>query len=99
MLNPENQVRISVRVYPAAPRSEVAGFTDGVLRAKVAAPPVKGKANRELIALLSRILGVDKSNVTIIKGLTSRSKIVAVDGLSPEELTKKLSSSGGGASI
>ena len=94
---PENKARVSVRVHPNAARNEVVDFIDGGLRVKVSAPPVKGKANKELIALLSQVLGVHKNSVSIIKGHTSRSKIIAIDGLSPGEVTKRLSSSGGGA--
>lgn len=66
------------------------GFTDGVLRVKVSAPPIKGKANRELITFLSRLLGVGKGSVNIIKGHTTRNKVVAIDGLSREEALKRL---------
>jgi len=93
----KNEARISVRVHPNAARNEVVDFIDGVLRVKVSAPPVKGKANKKLIALLSQVLGVNKNSVSIIKGHTSRSKIIAIDGLSQEEITKRLSSSGDGA--
>ena len=99
MFNQKNETRISVRVTPNSARNEIGGFTDDILRVKVAAPPVKGKANKELIALLSQALGVDKSRATIIHGHTSRSKVIAIDGLSQEEVMKKLSSfSSGGAS-
>ena len=94
----KNEAKISVRVYPNAARSEVVNFPDGVLRVKVSAPPVKGKANKELIALLSQVLGVDRSRVSITKGHTSRNKIIAIDGLGQEEITKRLFSSGGDAS-
>jgi uncharacterized protein (TIGR00251 family) len=90
--------RIAVRVVPNAPRSEVIGFVGEALRVKVAAPPVKGKANKELFALLSRVLAVDKSRISIVAGETSRNKIIAVDGLGREEVMKRLSSSGAGAS-
>jgi len=86
-----SEARISLRVYPSAARSEVVGFTEGVLQVKVAAPPVKGKANRELIALLSQALGVAKGTLTIIKGHTSRSKVIAIDGLSREDIIERLS--------
>ena len=66
-------------------------MTDGVLQVKVAAPPVKGKANRELVAFLSKALGVGKGSLTIVKGHTSRSKVIAVDGLSQEDVMKHLS--------
>ena len=86
-----SKVRISLRVHPSAARSEVVGFTDGMLQVRVAAPPVKGQANRELIALLSKALAVGKSALTIVKGHTSRSKVIAVDGLSQEDIMKRLS--------
>jgi len=94
----KKEARIKVRVYPNAARGEVAGFVEGVLRVKVTAPPVKGKANKELVALLSQVLGVDKSLVSIATGQTSRNKVIAVDGLSQEEIMKRLSSFGADAS-
>jgi len=84
------EVKISLRVYPNATGNEVIGFADGVLRVKISAPPVKGKANRELLAFLSQLLGISQGALTITKGYTSRNKIVAVDGLSQEELLKRL---------
>ena len=65
------------------------GFTDGVLRVRVAAAPVKGKANRELIAFLSQFLKVTPGALTITRGHTSRHKTIAVNGLSQEELLKR----------
>ncbi len=97
-----SEARISLRVYPNAARSEVVDFTDGVWRVRVAAPPVKGKANTELLTFISQILGVGKNSLTILKGHTSRSKVIAIDGLSREEVRQRLSpkplSSSGGAS-
>jgi len=87
----ERQAKISLRVYPNAARNEVVGFSEGVLRVKVSAPPVKGKANKELISFLSQTLGVGKGGLTIIKGHTSRNKVIAIDGLSQEEITRRLS--------
>jgi len=84
------EVKISLRVYPNATRNEVIGFADGVLRVKISAPPVKGKANRELLAFFSQLLGISQGALTITKGYTSRNKTVAVDGLSQEELLKRL---------
>jgi len=81
---------ILVRVRPNAARNEVVDVTDGVYLVKVSAPPVKGKANKELVAFLSRLLGVSKSQVNIIKGYTSRNKVIALDGLSQEDIMKRL---------
>jgi len=86
----EDKARISVRVYPSAAKNEIAGLTDGELRVKIAAPPVKGKANRELIAFLSRLLGVKKDSISIIKGHTARNKVIIIDGLSRERALELL---------
>ena len=88
-------ITISVQVHPNAARDEIAGFTDGVLQVRVSAPPVKGKANKQLIALLSRILEVSKSRLSIVKGHTAKSKVMAISGLSQDEIMKRLSSSYG----
>ncbi|MBI2860177.1 MAG: YggU family protein [Chloroflexi bacterium] len=84
---------ISVRVQPGARRNEIA-LADGLVRVKIAAPPVKGQANRELVAYLSQVLQVGRDAVTIVSGRTSRSKVVAVDGLDQAEVLKRLSSAG-----
>ena len=81
---------INMQIQPNARRNEVLGFEYGVLRVKIAAPPVKGKANRELIDFLSKLLGVSKGSITIEKGLTSRRKLVMIEGLSQAEVTKRL---------
>ena len=85
-----NEAQISLRVYPNASRNEMTGFTDEVLRVKISAPPIKGKANRELVTFLSRLLGVGKGSVNIIKGHTTRNKVVDIDGFSREEVMKRL---------
>jgi uncharacterized protein (TIGR00251 family) len=85
-----SEARISLHVYPNAPRNEIVGFEGGVLGVKVAAPPVKGQANRELVAFLSQVLGVSKSSLAIIKGHTSRNKLISVGDLSQEEVIRRL---------
>ena len=86
-----SEARISLRVYPNATRSEVVGFDGTILRVKVSAPPIKGKANQELISFLRRLLGVSKGSVNIVRGHTTRNKVVAIDGLNQEEIMKRLS--------
>jgi len=87
----ESKAKISLRVYPNAAQNEVV-FINGVLQVRVAAPPVKGKANKELITLLSQVLGVSKATLAIIKGHTSRNKVIIIDDLSQEEVIQRLSS-------
>lgn len=77
-------VRFAVRVQPRAPRSAVAGVHDGALRVRLAAPPVDGAANEELVRLLARWLGVARRDVSIVGGAASRAKMVDVRGVGVE---------------
>jgi uncharacterized protein (TIGR00251 family) len=86
-----DMVKLTVRVQPGARKNEVLGFQEDVLRLKIAAPPVEGKANRELIDFLSGLLDVRKSDVTVEKGETSKRKIVAIAGMSKTQIMEKLS--------
>jgi uncharacterized protein len=82
---------LEVKVHPGAGRNEITGFSGGVLQVKIAAPPEKGKANRELTDFLSRRLDVSKSSITIVQGGSGRHKLLVVAGLTPEEVFKRLS--------
>ena len=84
------QTKISLVVYPNAARNKVVGLADGVLRVKISEPPVKGKANNELITFLSQRLNVGKDRLSIIKGYATRNKVVAIEGLTQEEIMKRL---------
>ncbi|MGA9524281.1 MAG: DUF167 domain-containing protein [Myxococcaceae bacterium] len=76
-------VELAVLVQPRASRSRVVGEHDGMLKIQLAAPPVDGEANSELVALLARLLGVPKRLVTLVSGETSRRKRVRVAGVEP----------------
>ncbi len=86
----QSLVSISVRVYPNAAGNEVTGINDGVFRVKVAAPPVQGKANRELVAFLGKTLGISKNRVSITRGHTTRNKLITIDGLSEADVKERL---------
>jgi len=90
-MQPQNEVRISLRIQPGAPKNAVAGLVNGVWKIHVAAPPVEGKANRELIEYLSEVLDIPKSNIAIVRGETGRDKVVVISGLTREETEKRLS--------
>lgn len=70
-----------MRVIPRAGRSAFAGVRDGALVVRLAAAPVDGAANDELIDLLARTLHIPKRDVTIVSGERSRSKRVRIAGL------------------
>jgi uncharacterized protein (TIGR00251 family) len=82
---------LHVRVTPGAHRNETTGFKDGMLNIRIAAPPDKGKANKELISHLSRVLDISKSSLRLLKGHTSRRKVIAVDGLTEPEIIRRIS--------
>lgn len=87
----EKGFRIRVRVQPNASRNEIAGFKEGILQAKVAAPPTKGKVNQELIKLLASLLQISKSSMNIEKGLTNRTKLISISSeITDSEIMEKL---------
>ncbi len=81
---------LKVRVQPKASNNQVAGFDEGTLRLRVTAPPVDGQANAAVIALLAKTLGVSKSKVQIIRGHSSRDKVVSVDTLTEQEVRRRI---------
>lgn len=71
-------VVFQIKVTPRSSRCEIAGVQDGVLKLKITAPPVEGKANEECIRCLSEIVGVKRNQITIISGHKSRIKTIVV---------------------
>jgi uncharacterized protein (TIGR00251 family) len=88
-------VILRIRAQPRAARDEVVGWQAGVLRVRVTAPPVEGEANRALVIVLARALGVRPSAVSMVRGERGRDKLVRVDGLSPVEIEARLGRAGG----
>ena len=71
--------RIQVKVKPGARTSQLTPLADGTYRADVKALPTDGKANDELIRLVSQLFGCARSQVSIRSGTTSRLKWLAID--------------------
>jgi uncharacterized protein (TIGR00251 family) len=74
----DGSLTFNVRVVLRASRSEIVGEHDGALRVRIAAPPVDGAANEELVRLLARALGVSRSAIEITAGHSSKLKTVTV---------------------
>ncbi len=70
---------LTLHVQPGARRTEVAGTHGGALKVRLAAPPVDGKANAELLRFLADAFGVPLRNVGLVRGEASRQKVVRVD--------------------
>lgn len=86
----DDEAVLRVRLTPRGGRDSLDSWSENTLRARVAAAPVDGAANKALIALLSDRLNVPKSRIAIRTGETSRDKTLAISGLSPDELTARL---------
>jgi hypothetical protein len=76
----DGALTFAVRVVPRASRSEIVGEHDGALRVRVAAPPVEGAANEELVRTLAHALGIPARAVEIKSGHASKTKLVRVAG-------------------
>jgi hypothetical protein len=82
---------LKVHVHPGARREALRGFrADGALRLEVVAPPEDGRANQAVAALLAEALGVARRQVAVVRGLSSRAKVVAVEGIEAEELDRRV---------
>ena len=71
-------LHIVLHVLPGAVRSEVVGTHRDALKVRLAAPPVDGRANEELIRFLAEQFGVPKRQVEILRGTTGRRKHVRI---------------------
>ena len=78
---PETVALLIVHVVPRARRSEVAGRHGDALKVRIAAPPVDGAANTELVRFLAERLNVPRGAVTVVSGTSGRRKTVSVEGV------------------
>ena len=82
--------RLTVKVHPRAKRSALAGRLGDAWKLSLAAPPVDGKANDECVRFIAELAGVPRSRVRIVMGLTSRLKVVEIEGVPQEDLERRL---------
>lgn len=71
-------MRLSIRVVPRASKNKLTKLADGTYKLHLTAPPVEGAANAALVDFLSTELKVAKSSITILKGQTSKNKIIEI---------------------
>jgi uncharacterized protein (TIGR00251 family) len=72
-------MKIQVKVFPNAKEAKVEKEGEGILRVKVNAPAREGKANKRLIEILAEYFSKPKSSIKIVKGLTSRNKVLEIN--------------------
>ncbi len=82
---------LAVRVTPRASRNEIVEMLDdGTIKVRLAAPPADNEANRALIEFLADILGVPKSRLDIVAGVTGRDKLIAVLDMDAETAHQRI---------
>jgi uncharacterized protein (TIGR00251 family) len=81
--------RIAIKAIPNAPRNQVAGWMGDMLKVKVHAPALEGRANEELCEFLAEELGLPKRAVALVHGEKSRQKLVAIEGLDLQHVKAK----------
>ncbi|CAG35518.1 DUF167 domain-containing protein [Desulfotalea psychrophila] len=81
-------VILLVYTQPRASKTKVVGLHDGMLKIACCSPPVDGKANKELIVFLSRLLDCRKCDIELLRGQSSRRKQFVLTGVDAELLDK-----------
>jgi uncharacterized protein (TIGR00251 family) len=89
-LAPMPPVLVQIRVIPRARRTEISGRRGDAIVVRLAAPPVDGAANEALIAFLADRLGIPRRQIALARGATARDKTIAIDGLAPGEIARRL---------
>lgn len=79
-------VRLEVKVQPRSSKNQIAGEQEGALKIKLTAPPVDGEANQALIAFLSACFKVPKKNISLLKGDSSRHKLLEIIGVEAKDI-------------
>ena len=89
-------VMIKLHIQPQASRTEISGeYGDGKavrLKIRIAAPPVDGEANQELIRFLKKLTNVPRARIRILRGETSKSKDVLLEGVTWSEVAESFTS-------
>ncbi len=82
-------MKIRLKVTPNAQKNKIIGWIDDSLKIKIAAQPQKGKANKELIKFLAKEWGISRSNILILKGKKSRTKLIQINDINSPPLPPK----------
>jgi hypothetical protein len=88
----DETLTLVVRVTPNSSSNHISLESDGKLAVKLTSPPVEGKANKDLVKLIAKKLGIPQSDVSIKRGEHSRNKVLIVRGVSAEAIRTNLTS-------
>jgi hypothetical protein len=82
---------LALRVTPRSSRNQIVGvLNDGTIKVHIAAPPADDDANRELLSFLSEVLGVPKSKIDIVAGVSGRDKLVSIMEMDTETAHQRI---------
>ena len=81
---------LELKIIPNAPRNEVTGWMGAALKVKIHAPALDGRANDALAVFLAERLGLSRRSVLLVRGDRSRHKTVRIDGLTVDQVKRRL---------
>lgn len=82
--------RLGIKAIPNASRDEIGGWLGDLLKIKVRAPALEGRANDALCEFLAESLNLPARAITVLRGQTSRQKVLNIEGISLEELRRRV---------
>ncbi len=83
-------IQFSAAIQPRASKNEISGVMNGALKIRLTSPPVEGAANKACIKYLAKTLGISASRVDIVGGLTSKNKIIHIEGMDESAFLQKV---------
>ncbi len=86
-----NEIFLSCWIQPNASKTKIVGEYNNSLKIAVSAPPTDGKANKELLKFLAKILSISKPSIQLVSGETNRKKMISLKNITIEEIKKILS--------
>ncbi len=86
----QDAVLLPVKVVPGASRTAFVGEWDGRAKLTVAAPPEKGKANKEIESYVAKLLGLRRREVSVVRGLTTPLKTIRIEGITVDAVRAAL---------
>jgi uncharacterized protein len=86
----DGAAHVAIRVTPRASRAGLGGVRGEVLVLRVSAPPAEGKANAAVRSLIAKACGVPAGRVVLVRGKSSREKVVRIEGMSAAEASRRL---------
>jgi len=82
---------LAVRVTPRASRNEIVELLDdGTIKVRIAAPPSDNESNETLIGFLSEVLGIPRSRLDIVAGVTGRDKLISIIDMDAETAHQRI---------